>query len=247
MISNLLKVIAVLTLSLLVQLIVYHYIPAIEIDLTRNILFTGILNLVSLVVIHKLLRINYHQPEYKKVSIVYTLIFSVLIFTIPRYLLIFDTYGFKPDFDKAVFGLFIIKTVIFAPVFEEILFRKILLKELFLRNKINIYWAVLLVAIIFTGIHLQYIIPVFRSSVLLTTFVFSILISILYLKTKNILLVIFVHGLNNLFSFFGSYLFQVLSAYTLTGKIALAFLFVLLVPLFFMVCNSVSYRGKTVT
>ena len=82
----------------------------------------------------------------------------------------------------------LLSVIIISPIFEELLFRGVFL------NKLNLIvptlFAVLISSLIFASLH-----P-FGS--IFSAFIFGICVSILYLKTENILVAIFTHFLNNL-------------------------------------------------
>lgn len=84
--------------------------------------------------------------------------------------------------------LSVISTVILGPVVEEIIFRGIIFNKL--NCRINVLYAVLITSLLFSAFH--------GFGRLLVTFIFSMCICILYLKTENILIPIFIHFLNNL-------------------------------------------------
>ena len=84
--------------------------------------------------------------------------------------------------------LSVLSSVIFAPIVEELLFRGIIFNKL--NSKISVLYAVIITSLLFSAFH--------GFGRLLVTFIFSIALCIIYLKTENILIPIFIHILNNL-------------------------------------------------
>lgn len=83
----------------------------------------------------------------------------------------------------------VIMVAVLAPIFEEILFRGILMKGM-LNNKMNPYWAIVLSAFIFGAIH------VFPWQ-FLGAFLLGMVLGLVYWKTKSLLLPILMHAFNN--------------------------------------------------
>lgn len=84
----------------------------------------------------------------------------------------------------------LISSIIIAPLFEELIFRGIILNKL--SDRFTIHTAVLVSSILFGICH--------SFGGMFSAFVFGVCMSILYLKTLNIMVPIIAHGLNNLFS-----------------------------------------------
>jgi membrane protease YdiL (CAAX protease family) len=95
-------------------------------------------------------------------------------------------------------------TLLIAPVFEEVLFRKYLLGNLLKQNSVQ--KSVLISSLFFALFHL----PDFQN--LLPTFLFGIVAGCIYFKTKNISYTIFFHFIYNFFitlqKLFGATLFE---------------------------------------
>jgi len=83
-----------------------------------------------------------------------------------------------------------ISAVIFAPIFEEFFFRKYMFSELLKKHSPSV--SILISSILFSLIHL----PSYRN--LIPTFVFGVISSLIYMKTKNIFYPIILHFLSNL-------------------------------------------------
>lgn len=83
-----------------------------------------------------------------------------------------------------------ILVVLLAPFFEEVLFRGVLLHRW--ATKWSLKTSVILTTILFAVLHPQDIIG---------SAVFSLVLTLVYLRTRTLYIPIFVHGLNNLFSF----------------------------------------------
>ncbi|MFP7254855.1 type II CAAX endopeptidase family protein [Terribacillus goriensis] len=85
---------------------------------------------------------------------------------------------------------FALIVVVFAPVLEEIIFRKILFGEIYKRT--NFFVAVLISALVFGAVHGDFL-------HLLQYFVMGVIFAALYVKTKRIIVPIITHGLMNLY------------------------------------------------
>ena len=83
----------------------------------------------------------------------------------------------------------VIMVAVLAPIFEEILFRGIILKGM-LNNKINPYWSIVISAFIFGAIH-------FYPWQFLGAFFLGLVLGLVYYKTKSLLLPILMHAFNN--------------------------------------------------
>ena len=79
-------------------------------------------------------------------------------------------------------------TVLISPVSEELIFRGVFLNRL--KLVVPTIFAVLISSLLFAALH--------SYGAITAAFVFAVCISILYLKTENIFVVIFAHFLNNL-------------------------------------------------
>jgi uncharacterized protein len=84
---------------------------------------------------------------------------------------------------------FVLIVVVFAPVLEEIIFRKILFGEIYKRT--NFFVAVLISALVFGAVHGDFL-------HLLQYFVMGVVFAALYVQTKRIIVPIITHGLMNL-------------------------------------------------
>ncbi len=83
----------------------------------------------------------------------------------------------------------IILVAILAPIFEEMLFRGIILKGM-LNNKINPYWAIVISAFIFGAVHIY-------PWQFLGAFLLGLVLGLVYYKTKSLLLPMLMHAFNN--------------------------------------------------
>ncbi|SNZ15475.1 hypothetical protein SAMN05421503_2644 [Terribacillus aidingensis] len=84
---------------------------------------------------------------------------------------------------------FVVIVVVFAPILEEIIFRKIIFGEIYKRT--NFFVAVLISALLFGIVHGDLL-------HLLQYFVMGIIFATLYVQTKRIIVPIITHGLMNL-------------------------------------------------
>lgn len=83
----------------------------------------------------------------------------------------------------------VILVAILAPIFEEILFRGIIMKGL-LNRGMNAYWAIVLSSFIFGAVH-------FYPWQFLGAFLLGLVLGLVYYKTKSLLLPIMMHAFNN--------------------------------------------------
>lgn len=83
----------------------------------------------------------------------------------------------------------VMMVAVLAPIFEEILFRGIILKGM-LNNKMNPYWAIVISAFIFGAIH-------FYPWQFLGAFLLGLVLGLVYYKTKSLLLPVLMHAFNN--------------------------------------------------
>ncbi|MFC6267623.1 CPBP family intramembrane glutamic endopeptidase [Frigoriflavimonas asaccharolytica] len=83
----------------------------------------------------------------------------------------------------------IIMVAVLAPIFEEILFRGIIMKGM-LNNKINPYRAIVISAFIFGAVH-------FYPWQFLGAFLLGMVLGLVYWKTKSLLLPMLMHAFNN--------------------------------------------------
>ena len=83
-------------------------------------------------------------------------------------------------------------SLLIAPIFEEMFFRKLLFSKLLEKNKL--WTAILISSLCFSAIHFE------TPNNLIPTFIFGVIACVIYLKTKNIIYPIIIHFLNNLCS-----------------------------------------------
>ncbi len=102
------------------------------------------------------------------------------------------------------FIYFNISSLIIAPIFEELFFRKFLFVKLLEKNKLWI--SIIVSSLCFAAIHFE------TPSNLIPTFVFGIIACLIYFKTQNIIYTIVIHFLNNfistLYSIYGESFFK---------------------------------------
>lgn len=82
----------------------------------------------------------------------------------------------------------LLATILISPVSEELIFRGVFLNRL--KLVVPTVFAVLVSSLLFAALH--------SYGAITAAFVFAVCVSILYLKTENIFVVIFAHFLNNL-------------------------------------------------
>ena len=90
------------------------------------------------------------------------------------------------------FLYFRISSLLIAPIFEELFFRKFLFTKLLEKNKLWI--AIIISSICFSAIHYE------QPSNLIPTFIYGVIACIIYYKTKNIFYLVITHFLYNLSS-----------------------------------------------
>ena len=142
-----------------------------------------------------------------KVSDIYHISFIVIanilffsaIYFILKYLcglsiIQFDSplFGDFSTLNLSVLVLYLLTVVILSPIIEETLFRGIFLRR-FNKELDNVTLAILISSILFGICH--------NFGGILGAILFGICVSILYIKSRNILVPIFAHFLNNLISF----------------------------------------------
>lgn len=91
----------------------------------------------------------------------------------------------------AILVLYLFTVVILSPIIEELLFRGLFLRRF--NKELNVTSAILISSVLFGICH--------NFGGILGAILFGICVSILYIKSKNILEPIFAHFLNNLLSF----------------------------------------------
>jgi membrane protease YdiL (CAAX protease family) len=102
-------------------------------------------------------------------------------------------YEYSNDSDFWILFYRGLPVLILAPIFEELLFRKIFFTSLLQRYSLKT--SIIVSSVCFALIHL----PSFRN--LLPTFILGVLACLIYYKTKNILYPIFMHFVGNLIWF----------------------------------------------
>lgn len=115
------------------------------------------------------------------------------------YLLIQDSFFIlEPFIVKPVPGssllliAMMIKSTVTGPIVEEFICRGLLLNRLI--KKTNMWGGILISSLVFAALHLQ-------TEKLIATFLFGIIASLIYLKTKNLFIPILIHILHNSLAF----------------------------------------------
>jgi len=85
-----------------------------------------------------------------------------------------------------------IKSTVTGPIVEEFICRGLLLNRLI--KKTNMWGGILISSLVFAALHLQ-------TEKLIATFLFGIIASLIYLKTKNLFIPILIHILHNSLAF----------------------------------------------
>lgn len=136
--------------------------------------------------------------------LVYDNTFEPLLSNVKEFKWVVDHFDKLLNYPLAAF----ISIVLVAPFFEEILFRGVILKELAKRYSIS--KAIIVSSLLFALIHMN---P--HQGVL--AFFSGIVLGVIYYKTKSLVLSIFAHSLNNLFSVIVEYYFPVYSEQVMIG------------------------------
>lgn len=98
----------------------------------------------------------------------------------------------KPDYDYASQYPFIVSIIIlalFPAIYEELIFRKLILQ--FLRKRFPDLAAILLSSLLFAVFHLNILQGI-------TAFIFGIFLAVVAIRTRSMILCIYAHLLNNL-------------------------------------------------
>ena len=121
-------------------------------------------------------------------------IYFLLSYLASLSLISFDAplFGDFSNLDIDVVSIYFLTVVILSPIIEESLFRGIFLRRFNLELK-NLTLAILISSLLFGICH--------NFGGILGAILFGTCVSILYIKSKNILVPIFAHFLNNLISF----------------------------------------------
>ncbi|MBE6512028.1 MAG: CPBP family intramembrane metalloprotease [Methanobrevibacter olleyae] len=130
--------------------------------------------------------------------VIANMLFVSAIYFILKYLSHLSIIGFDSplfgDFTTvsiSILALYFLTVVLLSPIIEELLFRGLLLRRF--NKELNVTLAILISSILFGLCH--------NFGGILGAILFGICVAILYIKSKNILVPIFVHFLNNLVSF----------------------------------------------
>ena len=91
-----------------------------------------------------------------------------------------------------------ISTTVTSPIAEEFIFRGLLLNRLI--KKTNKWGGILISSLLFAAVHMQ-------AEILIATFLFGIIASLIYLKTKNLFVPILIHILHNSLAFIQTLVF----------------------------------------
>lgn len=143
---------------------------------------------------------NSNMPIKVLFIVIANCLFTATIF----FVLAYFSNVFNLNFDLSLFGIislndyygiimYLISIVILSPIVEELLFRGVILRKLNVNFEFSIKRAVIISSILFGLCH--------NFGGILSAILFGICMSFLYIKSKNILIPIFAHCLNNLFSF----------------------------------------------
>lgn len=94
--------------------------------------------------------------------------------------------------------ILMITSTVTSPIAEEFIFRGLLLNRLI--KKTNKWGGILISSLLFAAVHLQ-------AEKLIATFLFGIIASLIYLKTKNLFVPILIHILHNSLAFIQTLVF----------------------------------------
>ena len=212
-----LSIIKVLSFFLLMILVLTLIPMAINLHF-GNLFFKFILyGIMLLFFAYELNKIDFDEISFKtamrneydsifKVSDIYHISFIVIanilfvsaVYFILRYLSNLSIISFNSplfgDFTRlsiSILALYFLTVVILSPIIEELLFRGIFLRRF--NKELNVTLAILISSVLFGLCH--------NFGGILGAILFGICVAILYIKSKNILVPILAHFLNNLLSF----------------------------------------------
>ncbi|WP_369414112.1 CPBP family intramembrane glutamic endopeptidase [Desertivirga xinjiangensis] len=134
-------------------------------------------------------------------NFLFIVLLSLTIFGLADSPLIFRN-PIEPN-DTNIYKIFkyLISSVIVAPIFEELLYRKIFLQQLLNKKVPNLY-SIVIVSVPFTLVHAQYLIPTPKPLTLLAVLITSLAISWVYVNTRNVFICIVIHSICNVLAFF---------------------------------------------
>lgn len=121
-------------------------------------------------------------------------------------------------------------TVLIAPIFEEILFRKQILSLLLRKNSPLV--SIIISSLLFSIVHL-------RLNDLATLFIWGLIFGTLYYKTKSIELSILLHSLSNLSTFFIKYEFEEINRVLIIKQLLISIVSILLIILIIKYLNRI--------
>lgn len=140
-------------------------------------------------------------PSFLLIAIVIN-VFSISIMWLQLYLVNFNVpLVFSNDpllVGSTYLVIQMIITTVTGPITEEFIFRGFLLNRLI--KKTNIWLGIFISSALFAAFHLDY-------KILIGTFLFGIIASLLYLKTRNLLVPILIHMFHNSIVFIQTSLF----------------------------------------
>jgi membrane protease YdiL (CAAX protease family) len=108
---------------------------------------------------------------------------------------LFDIFGKNP------FGIFVsaVVAILLAPIVEELFFRGFVLRTLY--KHIGATWAIIITTLIFASLH-------FEFQAIVPLLILSLVLSVLFIRTKSIWPGIIFHILNNTIAFTVIYFFE---------------------------------------
>lgn len=161
-----------------------------------------IFDFIVLLIIFKVIKPKNFQKYIYPIKPDLTILLSITIYILSFSIFLFSPHiNYSKQYDCSEALTFFIKSVIIAPIFEEILFRKVILNEI-LKTSIGRLTTIIVTSVLFAAFHLIYIYPVFKIYSLLGVFTFSLLVSDLYIRTNNLKLVILIHAASNFIGYF---------------------------------------------
>ena len=130
-------------------------------------------------------------PSYLLLALIFH-IFTISVFWLQLYLQNYNnpfTFIYEPIVVGTLYLVIqMIMSTVTGPIAEEFIFRGFLLNRLI--KKTNIWIGILISSAAFAAFHLDY-------KILISTFLFGIIASLLYLRTRNLLVPILIHMFHN--------------------------------------------------
>ncbi len=188
---------------LLPILIAISVIFTVEIDYTYMGLYSSTIGCIIMsIIFYKQIKL---KQFYKNINLLSTILTAIIITIILKFISItigYHNYDLSKIITKrTIFSIdYYIFAIILVPIFEELSSRIIIINKF--NGKINNWILIFTTSALFGILHYGTIKHV------ISTFIFGLVISYIFIKTKNALLIILVHFFNNSIAKFSYYLYE---------------------------------------